>query len=146
MIRSYLDLRVCIPINESSEHPLNAKMDKIIDEMLQHLVPYNGTIEDHKVFTKEIVYTTSRGEDFTHEDILAPIMSWMSITEPFASFAGQLYELAREEIYNMVIGSLEGRHPRQAMDFFSSDERMVVIERMNTRIERFMGITVRNDG
>ncbi|KJD42629.1 hypothetical protein [Paenibacillus terrae] len=134
MQKSYLDLRVRIPMNESNEYPLDVKMNILISDMSQHLGQYNGTIEDHSILTKEIVYTTSRGEDFTEEEVLSPIISWMSITEPFSLFTGQLYELAQVELYSVVISNLGGIHPDQKLKQFGLDEIKMVIDRMNIRI------------
>ncbi|QNR65121.1 hypothetical protein IAQ67_14465 [Paenibacillus peoriae] len=142
MQKSYLDLRVRIPINESNEHPLEVKMNLLISDMSQQIGQYNGTIEGHSIITKEIVYTTSRGEDFTEEELLSQIISWMRITEPFSLFTGQLYVLAQDELYGLVLTNLGGIHPIQKLEQFGHEEIRMVLIRMNTRIESFMSMPV----
>ncbi|MDN4106189.1 hypothetical protein [Paenibacillus polymyxa] len=142
MQKSYLDLRVRIPINESNEYLLDVKMNQIITDISEQIGLYNGTIEEHSIFTKEIVYTTSRGEDFTEEEILSPIISWMSVTEPFSLFIGQLYVLAQEELYNLVLTNLGGIHPVRKLEQFGDEEMRMVLERMNFRIETVMSMPV----
>lgn len=143
-LKEYLEVRVIIPLQQSSDQPLEEVMNNQIIRLLEHLAPSNGIIEDQKVFQKEIVYTSTKGEDFTQEDIFAPIMAWMSMTEPFMSFTGSLYEFARDELYALLLSELEssGQHPNDPVELFGQDEKMRVIERMNSRIDELIGLRV----
>ncbi|WP_145949582.1 hypothetical protein [Paenibacillus sp. Y412MC10] len=143
-LKDYLEIRVCIPLHPSSDQSLDEVMDIQIGRLVEHLAPFNGVIEDQRVFQKDIVYTSTKGEEFTQEEIFAPIMSWMSMTEPFMSFTGSLYEFARDELYAMLLNELEGsgQHPSDPLELFGPDEKMRVIERMNSRIDELIGIRV----
>jgi hypothetical protein len=142
LIKKYLEARIHIPINETRGNYVNEKVDWIVNDLQQFLSINNGIIIDQEVFEKEIVYTSSRNEDFTKEEILSFIENWMTTKEPFASFSGQLYEFAKDDIYELLINNFDGKHPNQALQFFDEDEKMTIMQRLNVRIEKLMGLTL----